>query len=336
MIKAYTIEREIAVEIDKIVGMKLNQMNSLVATEAYMRGVKFQNISHNRFRMSYGGKNYTVRGGKIVSSPNSGLATKVVSRKEVLSRMLRSKRFNCPENIVFGVNDVDRAWQWAESILPIVLKPARGKQGKLVFVDISERREFIKHYQQIAKEYEDILVEKYVEGPEYRFTFIYNELVGIAKRVPANVKGDGESTIEQLIDQKNIKRRKIPKHNRIRKDEESKRVLSRQGYNLLSVPKNGEVIYLRNNSNVSTGGDAVDVTDQINSDIKEEITKAVKFINGLRICGADVIIKDNVPHIIEINTEPMLLMHVHPWKGKSRNLIKKVVDAMFPKSVITE
>src|SRR5699024_3096543 len=115
-----------SMDFNELVGIKLNKMNSLVAAEAYKRGVKFNKTSNNRFEISYGNKKYKVRKGQIVSSPNSRLATKVVSRKDVLSSMLRSKGFICPENIVFGVNDVERAWQWAEQILPVVLKPARG------------------------------------------------------------------------------------------------------------------------------------------------------------------------------------------------------------------
>src|SRR5690625_4567774 len=117
-------------------------MNTLVAKEAYKRGVKFTPLKNKRFKMSLGDYTYVVRKGRIVSSPNFGLATKVVTRKEVLNRILTTKGYNCPENAVFKKEDIDRAWNWAKPILPIVLKPARGQRGKSVFVNINEFREF--------------------------------------------------------------------------------------------------------------------------------------------------------------------------------------------------
>src|SRR5690625_3261543 len=155
-------------DIQKVVGRKLNLTNRLIAEEAYKRGVTFEKLPKRRFKLKHGNQSFIVRRGKILNSPNSRLAAKVVARKEVLSRILISKGFHCPENAVFNPGEVDRAWEWAKSILPVVLKPARGKQGRAVYVNVNDYHEFAYFFRKIAEEYDDILVEKFIEGPEYR------------------------------------------------------------------------------------------------------------------------------------------------------------------------
>ena len=150
--------------------------------------------------------------------------------------------------------------------------------------------------------------------------------------MPANVKGDGVSTINQLVNEKNKERnrKKNPRHKKLKIDDESLRVLRRQNFDLDSVPKEGQVVYLRENSNVSTGGDAIDVTDTIDDVIKKTIASAAATIPGLKVCGIDVIINEDGYYILEINSWSMLSMHHYPWEGKPRNVIGQLVEAMFP------
>lgn len=122
---------------------------------------------------------------------------------------------------------------------------------------------------------------------------------------------------------------------KIKLDEEIERVLSKSNYTFDTIPEDGEVVHLRSNSNVSTGGDAIDVTDDISSEIKETVRKAVRAIPGARVCGVDVLINGDNIHILEMNVGPlgpMLTMHHFPWVGKKRNVIGKVVDALFPET----
>lgn len=316
---------------NKLVGRKLKRMAKQIVVECYNRGVEFNVISKKQFKMIKDDKSYIIRNGSILSSVNPSLSKKVCDSKEITSRLLRSKGFNAPENAVFNKVDLERAWQWAQHILPVVLKPYNGKMGELVFVNIDNYRDFRDCYIKIVDSHDEVLVEQFVQGEEYRFTYINNEIVAVAKRVPANVVGDGTSTIEQLIKMKNIKKKNNPIHKSITFDQETNRVLGTQGYSLQSIPENGKIVFLRNNSNVSTGGDAIDVTDEINDEIKDYVRKAIRTINGLIICGADILIdKDNNITILELNPRPMLAMHVYPWQGQTRNVVEKFVDALFP------
>ncbi|MEK4306344.1 ATP-grasp domain-containing protein [Oceanobacillus sp. M60] len=318
-----------------LTGRILNRSNRMIVLEAHKRGVEITPMPNKRFKMAYNGKSYLIRRGMIVNSYNTSLAIEVTNRKEITSRMLRGKGFPAPENIVFSNTDVERAWDWAQPILPVVIKPYNDAKGTDVYVKITEYDEFVHCFHKVGEKHKEVLIEEYISGKEYRFTYVNNEIVGVAHRIPANVTGDGVSTITELVEKKNKERekRKNPIHIKIKLDEEIERVLSKLNYTFQTIPADGEMVYLRSNSNVSTGGDAIDVTDEISFEIKETVRKAVRAIPGARICGVDVLINGEDIHILEMNVGPlgpMLTMHHFPWVGKKRDVIGKVVDALFP------
>ena len=114
-------------------------------------------------------------------------------------------------------------------------------------------------------------------------------------------------------------------------------MLKGQGYQMDSIPENDEIIYLRENSNISTGGDSIDVTDQIPDDYKKIAVDAVSAL-GVKICGIDLIIENtevpaankNAYGIIEANFNPSMYMHIYPYKGKSRRLTMHIIHYLFP------
>lgn len=259
--------------IRDIVGRGLYITDTMIVRGAISRGVEIEKLPNGKFKMSYGAKSYVIRNGRITDSYNTKLAQRCTGLKEVTSRLLRSKGFSVPENVVFKTTDLERAWNWAKTVLPVVLKPNHTMMGKLVFVNTDTYDEFVSCFNKIAEKYDEILIEEFVEGKEYRFSYLNGEITAIAHRVPANVKGDGVSTLDQLVHEKNEerKRRKNPRHKKLKIDDESLRVLSRQKFDLNSVPKEGQVVYLRENSNVPTVGDAIDVTDMIDDEIKKTL-----------------------------------------------------------------
>lgn len=319
----------------ELVGRKLTSSNRMLVREAYKRGVEFEILPKKRFRMTYGEKSYLVRGGVICHAFNTKLARRMTDLKDVTSRYLRAKGHPAPENLVFLAHELERAWNWAKDILPVVLKPHNGIMGRLVYVNIDNFDEFKFYFEKIASDRGRVLVEEFIDGNEYRFTYVKGEIVAIANRIPANVVGDGEKTIRELVEEKNRERdqRKNKVHKKLILDDESKRVLRKQGFTFDSIPPKNLRVYLRNNSNIATGGDAIDVTDIISDSIKEQVRLALKSIPGLRVCGTDVLINGDSICILEINAHPMLNMHHYPWEGKERNVIGKVIDAMFPETV---
>ncbi|QSF47428.1 bifunctional glutamate--cysteine ligase GshA/glutathione synthetase GshB [Paenibacillus tianjinensis] len=184
-----------------------------------------------------------------------------------------------------------------------------------------------------------ILLEEFISGKEYRFLVMGDEVVGILHRVPANVVGDGIQTIEQLVSQKN----KDPLRGRgyrtslerIQLGEAEKLFLRNQSLNTFDIPRPGEIIYLRENSNISTGGDSIDYTDDIPESYKQLAIRAAKAA-GATFCGVDMMIGDsNVEAnednygIIEINFNPAIHIHCYPYQGKNRRADDKILDLLF-------
>ena len=191
-----------------------------------------------------------------------------------------------------------------------------------------------------------VLVESFVSGKEYRIFLINQEVVGILHRVPANVTGDGTSTIRELVQKKNTDvlrgkgyRKPLEK---IALGAEETMFLEMQGLSFDSVPDNQETIYLRENSNISTGGDSLDFTDDMHISYREIAQKAAQALD-VKITGLDMMIDDiSQPAteenyaIIEMNFNPAIHIHCHPYRGQNRHLDQKILDALFGENQITE
>jgi glutamate--cysteine ligase len=183
-----------------------------------------------------------------------------------------------------------------------------------------------------------ILIEEFIAGKEFRIFVIDGEVVGILHRVPANVTGDGQKTIHELVELKNQdplrgKGYRTPLE-KIQLGEAEAMFLKPQGKDFETVPAKGEVVYLRENSNISTGGDSIDFTDDIPDSYKQIAVRAAKALN-VKITGLDMIIPDvtaeataNNYAIIEMNFNPAIHIHCHPFHGKNRKLNEKLMDAL--------
>ena len=181
-----------------------------------------------------------------------------------------------------------------------------------------------------------VLIEEFIKGKEYRFLVIDDEVVGILHRVPANVIGDGEKTISELVEIKNQDPLRgkgyVTPLEKIRLEENAELFLKQQGKNFDYIPKKDEIVYLRENSNISTGGDSIDFTDIIPNRFKEIAIKSAKAI-GAKICGVDMVIEDYTDErsnygIIELNFNPAIHIHSYPYEGKERNVAKDILNLL--------
>lgn len=186
---------------------------------------------------------------------------------------------------------------------------------------------------------QSVLVEEFIKGKEYRFLVMGNETVGILHRVPANVTGNDLQTVKQLVKEKN----KDPLRGigyktpleKIKCGEAEELFLKLQGLTFDYIPKKAEVVYLRENSNISTGGDSIDFTDDIIQPYKDIAVRAAKAA-GAKICGVDIMIQDikAIPNhdnhaIIEINFNPAIHIHGFPYKGINRKAEEKILNLLF-------
>ena len=316
------------------VGRKLSRSNRILIETAANEGINIEKIPGEKriFRMDDGNKKYLIKRGQIVNSYNNRLALKMCKQKDVTSCYLRGKGFPAPENATFYNGQEDRAWNWARDILPVVLKPVDGALGNMVYINISDKDEFIDLFHQITKKYNRVLIEKFCKGNDHRILVVRNKIVGIITRVPARVFGNGKDTIEQLLNQKNKSRKNHPVLKKIKIDNDILMNLRKNNYTLDSVPKEGAVIFLKNNANISDGADSYEVMDKVSEDLKEMAQNVIKSIPGLNVCGIDMLIdENNEAHIIELNGNPMLDVHHYTTCGNGVEVAKIVLKAMFPK-----
>jgi cyanophycin synthetase len=240
-----------------------------------------------------------------------------------------------------AVRSADDAWEVAEDIgLPVVVKPADGNQGKGVSVNLVTEAEVRAAYE-IARDYgREILVERYVAGEDYRLLVVNGNMVAASKRDPALVVGDGVHSIADLVEKVNQDPRRRPGHSsiltRIVLNEAVDLVLQQQELNIASVPAAGQVVKLRTNGNLSTGGTATDVTDEVHPR-NARLAELAAQILGLDVAGIDVLCHDirrplneQAGAIVEVNAAPGLRMHLQPASGQPRDVGGPIVDMLYP------
>src|SRR5690625_2559712 len=275
---------------------------------------------------------YRSRGDKVANE-----AVDIGTNKQQTREKLEKANVPTPKGKDFHINDLEEMLKYAEQIgYPVVVKPTLGSLGKGVTTNIQSEAELIKaieHVKDIG--YENIIIEEYFEGEDYRIYVVDGEVVAATKRVPANVVGDGKQTIEQLIKEKNKLRKENPylRTKLIEVDDNLRETLKKQDLGVDDVPEKGKKIYVRSVANISTGGDPVDVTERLPSDIKNIAIDALSSITNFTHGGIDILIDSTSQYrVIEINPTADISMHIFPIVGKPRNVPKSIVEYYFPET----
>lgn len=313
----------------------------ILIKEALSRGIEVDVLDRedNFIRLKKGDKiEYVKQATK--TSVDTYIAPLIMENKEVTKIILKEQGINVPDGIT--VSTIDEAIE-KYSLFEgknIVIKPKSTNfgEGVLILKELKSQDDYkaaVSH----ALEYDNsVLIEKFIQGKEYRFLVIGDEVIAILHRVPANVIGDETHSIEELVNEKNKNPLRgkgyVTPLEKISLGIVERDYLESQGMNLDFVPKNGELVYLRENSNISTGGDSIDYTDEIIEQYKSIAVKSAKAV-GAKICGADIIIRDikAIPDkdnysIIELNFNPALHIHDFPYQGQNRYVEKKVLELL--------
>jgi len=308
----------------------------IIIAEILRRNLPLEIIDadNNLIAVTHNNKEYIIHEGTI-SDANSLIAYWISNDKWMTRQFLKRKGISHAKGILLKR---DYEPEILDSVqLPAVVKPVNTDHGIAVSTNIQNRQELLSAIKNAFKFAKKVIVEEFVPGREFRFLVIDYVVRAIAFREPANVTGDGTSTIQQLIDKKNEGRGNDYRHPllKIVVDEEVKRHLNALALTKDSVLKKGEKIYLRKNSNLSTGGDSIDVTDEMPDFYKKVAVKAAQAA-GLKIAGIDIIVKDPeaAPSpenyiVVELNAPAMLSMHDFPYMGKNRHVEKYVLDAIL-------
>ena len=315
-----------------------------VIEDAMKIGLKVQVIDENDqfLRLEYKGKIEYVKNGNMTSK-DSYISPLIMENKIVTKKILDEQGFRVPRGYeISNLEEAVRIFNYVKN-KPIVIKPKSTNFGLGISIfkhGTTSLDDYSKAIKFALKEDKDVLIEEFIEGTEYRFFVIEGKTKAVLLRVPANVEGDGKHTIRELV--------KIKHGNPLRGDAKKtplKKIelgeieelqLKEQGFNFETVLENGEIAYLRENSNISTGGDSIDMTDEVHQSYKE---LAVKITDAMmaKVCGVDLIIpnikkeatKENYG-VIEANFNPMMMMHIYPHQGKSRRLSLDILKMLFP------
>ena len=274
-----------------------------------------------------------------LTSKTSHIAVEIASDKNLANSILADLGLPVPKQRL--VYSVDEAMGAADRIgYPVVIKPLDGNHGRGVTVDITGEDGIAAAFETADAEGSAVVVETMLRGDDHRLLVVNGQLAAAARRVPGHVKGDGRSTIAELVGIVNQDPRRGVGHEnvltRLELDDQAKALLEEKGYTAETVPAEGEEVYLRKTANISTGGTAVDVTDTIHPDNKLMAERAIRAI-GLDVGAVDFLTTDITKSyretgggICEINAGPGLRMHIAPSEGTPRDVGGAIMDMLFP------
>jgi cyanophycin synthetase len=322
-------------ELDEDV--RLGPSTGSIVDAAVARGVPYRRLTEGSLvQFGWGSKQKRIQAAE--TSSTSAIAEAIAQDKDLTKMLLQAAGVPVPQGHV--ASDQDEAWEIANQIgFPVVVKPRDGNQGKGVAVNIETREQLNKAFEVASTISSDVIVEQYIPGHDFRMLVIGNQLIAAARRDPPSVIGDGQHTIAQLIDSVNLDPLRGDGHatalTKIRLDDIALATLANQGLNAQSVPENGQRILLRNNANLSTGGSATDVTDEVHPELAARMVTAAQMV-GLDIAGVDLVaetvikpMEEQRAGIVEINAAPGLRMHLSPSFGKARPVGEAIVSTMF-------
>jgi len=280
-----------------------------------------------------------------MTSHDSYISPLIMENKVVTKKVLAKVGFNVPQSIEFtDVKSAVENFPLFEN-RAVVIKPKSTNFGLGISIfqqGVTDRDDFAKAVEIAFREDKEIMVEDYLLGTEYRFFVLGDQTLAVLLRVPANVIGDGVHTVAELVAAKNAhplrgdgSRTPLKK---IALGDIEQLQLKEQGLTVDSIPAKDQLVQLRANSNISTGGDSIDMTDEMHASYKE-IAVGISKAMGAAVCGVDLIIPDlkqpaepslHSWGVIEANFNPMMMMHIFPFSGQSRRLTMNVIKMLFP------
>jgi len=289
-------------------------------------------------QLGHGSRQQRIRAS--ITGRTSQIAVEAAGRKDLTKTLLADAGLPVPRGAV--VRSASEAVEEARRMRgPVVLKPLDGNHGRGVSIDLKTEEEIRRGFELAAVHGRRVIVEDFYPGHDHRFLVINGEVIAVAERVPAHVVGDGRSTVAELIEGVNRDPRRGDGHEnvmtRIRIDEHVRGVLARGGLDLDSVPEAHRTVYLRDTANLSTGGTAVDRTDDVHPE-NALIARRAALVVGLDVAGVDFIapdisrsVRETGGGIVEVNAAPGFRMHLQPSEGRPRKVARPVVEMLFPR-----
>jgi cyanophycin synthetase len=309
-----------------------------ILKEADKRGIPYMSGFYGReIIFGYGVRQRKING--VIADSTSFMGVDVCGDKDLTKEVLEEAKVPVPKGVIIKYEEeIDLAI--SQLGFPLVVKPLDGNHGRGISLDLNTTNEVFEAFE-IAKEVaDDIIIEKYITGFDYRFLVVNYKFTAAIKRTAAFVTGNGELTIQELIDEVNRDPRRAKNAGNvltpIEVDEVTLNILKKRGLGLQSVLDKDEVLFVKEIANVSAGAYPIDATEEIHPH-NRFLAERIARIAGLDICGIDLISSDmSVPFyenntvILEVNASPGIKMHMMPAEGKTRNVVGDILDMLFP------
>ncbi len=317
--------------------VRLGPSTHSIVQAAAARGIPFRRLTKGSLvQLGWGSRSRRIQAAEI--DRTGAIAEAIAQDKTLTKRLLAAAGVPVPQGR--PVADVEEAWATMQEIgAAVVVKPQNGNQGKGVTVNVTTHAQLVAAFAAAAEYGSAVLVERFVSGHDFRLLVVGKKLIAAARRDPPHVIGDGVHSVRELVEQVNSDPRRGDGHatalTKIRFDDIALARLALQGLGAESVPPQGARVVLRNNANLSTGGTATDVTDDVHPEVAARAVAAARMI-GLDIAGVDVVcetlqepLEEQGGAIVEVNAAPGLRMHLTPSFGKRRAVGEAVIADMF-------
>ena len=310
-----------------------------IVKEAKYRGIPFIRLNDDsHIQLGYGANQKQIQAS--ITCHTSAIAVETADEKTRVKAYLKRSGIPVPSGRVVSTQE-EAITVFNEIGTSVVVKPDVGNHGNGSTMNITNVDQLKKAFQAAQAYHPDVIVEEFVQGDDFRFLVINGKFVAAARREPAHIIGDGKSSIKDLIQKINLDPLRGFGHEKaltqIEIDEMTERLLSLRGLSLGSIPVEKEMVYLKTTANLSQGGTATDVTDEVSPDIRLMAERAARII-GLDCVGVDALAKDislsldlSGIKVVEVNAAPGFRMHLEPTNGQPRNVAKPLVDMLFPK-----
>ncbi|HEX7314148.1 MAG TPA: cyanophycin synthetase [Pyrinomonadaceae bacterium] len=313
------------------------------STGAIVQEAETRDIPHIRLntqslvQLGYGVNQQRIQA--TVTGRTNMIAVDLASDKDATKNLLGSMGVPVPRG--YKIIDEDEIEKTVERLgFPVAVKPLDANHGKGITVGLKTLEE-VRAAFPLAKKYSRrVIIEQSLTGQDFRALVINNRLVAVAERIPAHVVGDGEHTVRELIEMTNRDPRRGYGHENVLTlidlDAQTESLLAARGLTPDTIPAAGDVLHLKTTANISTGGTAIDRTDDVHP-FNVSLFERIARIIGLDVAGIDVVAPDittplteNGGGIIEVNAAPGFRMHLAPSDGIGRNVAEHVIDMLFP------
>jgi cyanophycin synthetase len=317
--------------------VRLGPSTAAIVAAARQQGIPALRLNDgNLVQLGYGARQRRIW---TAETDRTGAVGEAIAQDKDLTRELL-RGVGVPTPYGRPVRDLEDAWEAVGEVgPPVVVKPRHGNHGRGVSTNLTTREQVAEAFA-AARQHGEVVVERYVPGRDFRLLVVGDRLAAAALREPPLVIGDGRSTVAELVTELNRDPRRSDGHSTslslIKLDAVALAVLAEQGVAPDSVPAEGRRVLIRRNANLSSGGTATDVTDEVHARTAAAAVAAARAV-GLDIAGVDVVapridrpLQESGGAVVEINAGPGLRMHLDPSAGKPRPVGEAIVRLLFP------